>query len=169
MKNMTKTKETKHEHECDGKCCEHKHEQECENCKLAEAKAQEMESLYKRALADYTNLSKRNEEDKFKIISFANEILITKMIGVLDDLEESQKHSKSDGIDMVINKFKKILSDAGVSEMNPENEVFDPVSHEALDLVDGEKDKIIVVNRKGYLLSGKVIRPALVTVGNGNS
>lgn len=130
---------------------------------------EEMENLYKRALADYTNLSKRYEEDKIKIISFANEILITKILGVLDDLEESQKHVKSDGIEMVIQKFKKILNESGVTEMNPVNEVFDPVSHEALELVDGEKDKIIVVNRKGYLLSGKVIRPALVSVGNGNS
>lgn len=157
---MPKTKDTKHECEC---------QKECENCKVLEAKASEMESLYKRALADYINLSKRNEEDKFKIISFANEILITKMIGVLDDLEESQKHSKSDGIGMVINKFKKILNDAGVSEMNPESESFDPVSHEALDLVDGEKDKVIMVNKKGYLLAGKVIRPALVSVGKGSS
>lgn len=156
---MPKIKETKHECEC---------QHECENCKVAETKAFEMENLYKRALADYINLSKRNEEDKFKIISFANEILITKMLGVLDDLEESQKHSKSDGIDMVISKFKKILNDAGVSEVNPENGIFDPISHEALDLIDGEKDKIITVNRKGYLLFGKVIRPALVSVGKGN-
>ncbi|PIR42184.1 nucleotide exchange factor GrpE [candidate division WWE3 bacterium CG_4_9_14_0_2_um_filter_35_11] len=142
---------------------------ECKNCEELKLKVLDLENSYKRALADYTNLSKRYDEDKIKIISFANEILITKMLGVLDDLEESQKHVKSDGIDMVIQKFKKVLTEAGITELNPINEIFDPISHEALDLVNGEKDKIIIVNRKGYLLSDKVIRPALVSVGNGNS
>lgn len=151
---MSKIKETKHE---------------CKNCEELKSKVLELENSYKRALADYTNLSKRNDEDKIKIISFANEILITKMLGVLDDLEASQKHDQSEGINMVIQKFKKILTEAGVIELDPINEVFDPASHEALELVSGEKDKVIVVNRKGYLLSGKVIRPALVSVGNGNS
>lgn len=142
---------------------------ECDHCQANELKINDLENSYKRALADYTNLNKRYEEDKIKIIAFANEILITKMLSVVDDLEESQKHNKSEGIEMVIQKFKKILIEAGVTEMNPVNEVFDPASHEALELVSGEKDKIIVVNRKGYLLAGKVIRPALVSVGSGNS
>lgn len=133
---------------------------ECQNCK-------NFENLYKRALADYTNLNRRFEDDKIKIVAFANEVLISKLLQVLDDLEEAQKHIKDEGIDKVMQKFKKILEDEGVNEMNPENEVFDPTSHEALDLVDGEKDKVINVHRKGYLLSGKVIRPALVSVGNG--
>lgn len=142
---------------------------ECNDCKEKDLKIEELENSYKRALADYTNFSKRYDEDKIKIIAFANEILITKFLSVLDDLEESQKHVKSDGIEMVIQKFKKIITEAGVSEMNPIGEVFDPASHEALELISGEKDKTILVNRKGYLLSGKVIRPALVSVGNGNS
>lgn len=128
-----------------------------------------LEEAYKRSVADYANLSRRTEEDKIKMIKFANEVLIMKLINVLDDMEESQKHLNDDGVGKIIVKFKKILEDEGLAQVDESIIVFDPTIHEAMDSVDGEAGIIVKTIRKGYLLNDKVIRPALVSVGNGKN
>lgn len=128
-------------------------------------KYQDMENSYKRAVADYTNLTRRTEEEKEKIIKFANASLLKDILEILDDLEQSQTHIKDEGIDKIVEKFTKILSDYGVESFESENDNFDPNLHEAIESVDGPSGKIIKVHRKGYTMLGKVLRPALVAVG----
>ncbi|KKS39784.1 MAG: hypothetical protein UV03_C0021G0011, partial [candidate division WWE3 bacterium GW2011_GWE1_42_16] len=48
-----------------------------------------------------------------------------------------------------------------------EHTEFDPMQMEALEIVQGEKNKVVETVSKGYLLNNKLIRPAVVKVGNG--
>lgn len=135
--------------------------------KILKDKCEEMENKYKRALADYTNLQRRSEEEKEKFVKFANEVLIKNVLEILDDLEQSQKHIQDEGLDKVVDKFKKFLTDQGVEEIPAEGEKFNPELHEAIESVEGEEAKVIKVHRKGYKFFSKPLRPALVAVGSG--
>lgn len=127
------------------------------------------EGKYIRALADYQNLVKRTEEERYRLMDFANEILIQKLLPVIDDMEESVKHIKNEGLQKVLDKLLKILEDAGLQVISPkEGEDFNSDCHEALDTIKGKNGKIMKVHRKGYNLNSKVIRPALVAVGKEN-
>lgn len=128
-------------------------------------KTSELESQLKRALADYANLQKRTEEEKKAVVKFGNVVLIAKFLDILDHLEEAQKTINSEGLELVIKKFKDNLDSEGVNEISTQGEVFDPVKHEGIATVEGEKDgEIAQVLQKGYELDGKVIRPARVRV-----
>lgn len=128
-------------------------------------KTKEVEEQLKRALADYANLQKRTEEEKKAVIKFGNVVLLAKFLDILDHLEEAQKTINSEGLELVIKKFKDTLSLEGVSEIAANGSHFDPAKHEGIATVEGEKSgEIAEVLQKGYELDGKVIRPARVRV-----
>ena len=129
----------------------------------------QLESQLKRTLADYQNLIKRVEQDKAELIKFVNADLLTKILPVLDDLERTQAHLKNEGLQLTLNKFKMILANEGVSEMKLLNTVFDPKTAECNELVAGQKDLILAVVQKGFYLHNRVLRPARVKVGKGDS
>lgn len=136
--------------------------------KIAKDHLKELENSYKRALADYSNLKRRYEEDKLNLVKFANEVLIGKLVQVLLDLEGAQKYIKDDGLNKIIEKFAKLLKEEGLEEINPKGKPFDASRHEAIESVDGENNKVVKVLRKGYKLHNKTILTALVAIGNGN-
>lgn len=128
-------------------------------------KNQELESQLKRALADYSNLQKRTEEEKKNIVKFANTVLIANFLDILDNLEEAQKTVDSQGLELVIKKFKDCLANEGVKEIAAAGAEFNPNHHEGIALVAGEKEgQIAEVLQKGYEIDGKIIRPARVKV-----
>jgi molecular chaperone GrpE len=74
------------------------------------------------------------------------------------------------GIKMIFNEFKDVLEEAGLEEINPEGEPFDPNFHDALvqqhhDTV--EEDNVIQVFEKGYKVKSKILKPAKVIVSKG--
>lgn len=125
----------------------------------------ELLEQFKRARADYLNLEKRVASEKEVIVSFANEVLIARLLPVLDGLEKACGDVKSEGLNLVLNEFKKVLIEAGVSEIEAKDKVFDPNFHEAVEVVEGEEGKVVDVVRKGYVLRGKVVRVVRVRVG----
>ncbi len=127
----------------------------------------DLENNWKRALADYANLQKRMYEERSDLVKFANSSLIAKILPVLDNLELVQKHSKDLGLDMIIKDLRQTLLEEGVEEILVEGKDFDSFLMDAIDSVEGPKDKIMEVVQKGYLLKGKVLRPARVKVGRG--
>ena len=127
----------------------------------------DLENNWKRALADYANLQKRMYEERSDLIKYANTSLIAKILPVLDNLELVQIHSKDIGLDMIIKELKQTLLDEGVEEILVENKDFDSLLMDAIDSVDGPAGKVIETAQKGYLLKGKVLRPARVKVGRG--
>jgi molecular chaperone GrpE len=130
---------------------------------------EELENKWKRALADYQNLEKRVEAERVNYIKLANSQLIIRLLSVADDLERAANHIKDSGIDMILKQLTKTLKDEGVEEIKTQGEKFDPEKMEAIEIVDGDKDKVIAVERKGYVLNGMILRPAAVKVGSGKN
>lgn len=125
----------------------------------------EVEGKWKRAVADYENLVKRTEKEKENFVKFANQRLLEKLLGVLDDLELCQKHFSDQGLNLGIEKFKKILESEGVKEIEVLGKDFNPQLMEAVEEVPGPKNKVIEVIARGYLLNETILRPAKVKVG----
>ncbi len=142
-----------------------------EKLKAAEAKAKEYLDSWQRAQADFVNMRKRDEEAKVEFTKFVNEKLISELIPVLDSFNLALAHGEK-GIEPVCNQFIKVLNQNGLEESNPAGEVFDPKFHEAVGVVPTNKKeedhKVLEVVQKGYILSGKIIRPAKVKIGQNN-
>ncbi|MDD4923570.1 MAG: nucleotide exchange factor GrpE [Dehalococcoidales bacterium] len=131
---------------------------------------------WKRTQADFVNYKRRSEQEKEDTIKFGNSMLLLALLPVLDDLqraldsvpEEINNIPWVEGIRLIERKFNNCLESQGVKVIKTEGEAFDPNIHEAALHVDGEDGIIIDELQKGYKLYDRVIRPAMVTVGNGN-
>ena len=113
-------------------------------------KVEELEAQLKRALADYQNLQKRFEKEKQEIVKFSNQVLLTKVLGVLE------------GFEMVMTQFSDILAKEGFEKVElHEGEKFDANTMEA---IDGEGDVIDIVYSHAYTLHDRVVRHGRVKV-----
>lgn len=129
----------------------------------------EMENNWKRALADYKNLEKRVVEERSAIIQFAGSIFASKLLPILDSLEMLEMHLKDVGLNLTLKEFKQILKSEGLEEIEVFGKAFDPSNMEAIEVADGEKDKVLEILQKGYLFREKLLRPARVKVGKGGN
>jgi molecular chaperone GrpE len=144
---------------------------------LAEAKAKAEANLagWQRAQADFINYKKRTEQERQELSKFANSVLILSLLPVLDDFERAfssippkmGKLSWLDGIRLIERKMWAILQAQGLSPIKALGEPFDPALHEAVRQDRGQEGIVIEEIQKGYLLEDRVIRPAMVVVGNG--
>jgi len=133
-----------------------------------EKKLSEMEKNWIRALADYKNLEKRVTQDKVVLIEYANKTLVENLLPVLDNFEMMSKHTKDDGIKISVNEFKNVLKAAGLKKIEVEiGDEFDPEIMDAIESVEGEKNKVVEIVRKGFKFKNSLIRPVSVKVGIG--
>lgn len=132
------------------------------------------------ARADYENLQKRMKQEIENARKFAIQDFVDKLLPAKDSMEKGLDIAYiEDGIDVetllewMISTLKicdEVFLAAGVEEINPRGEVFNPEFHEAMTVktVDNEKPDIVLsVFQKGYLLNGRLIRPARVEVSGG--
>lgn len=149
-----------------------------EKLKKSEAERQEYLTGWQRAKADLINARKRDEVDRMEFLKFANERLIDGLIPVLDSFElamnnkevwEKAEKNWRTGVESIAGQLKKALSDAGLEEVNPVGQKFDPMRDEAASYepVDSEDKNHVIINvvQKGYNLNGRPMRPAKVRVG----
>ena len=129
----------------------------------------ELETKWKRALADYQNLEKRVIQEKQEFVKFSNALLLSKLLAVLDDLERAEKHLKDQGLSLAVNKFKEVLQKENLEEIKAQGEEFNPELMEATEIIEGPKNRVVEVVNKGYLLNNKVLRVAKVKVGGNQS
>lgn len=127
-----------------------------------------LETMCKQALADYQNLKKRSSAEKELIIKFSNEVLIGKLLDVFIGLGLASEHLKDNGLDGVYAKFLSVLKSEGLEIIDPIGEDFNSHEHEGVEILPGENGKVIKVLQKGFKLNNKVLKPAVVAVGNGN-
>jgi len=130
-------------------------------------KIEELTNLWKRALADYQNLEKRQEKEKSDFVRFASANLILKFIPVLGNLEKTVENLKDQGLELIVDEFRKVLREEGVEEIKSLGEKFNPQLMEAVEVVKGDgknDDTVAEVTERGYLLSGKVLLPSKVKV-----
>ena len=133
-----------------------------------EAKNVELENNWKRALADYKNLERRTAEDREAFINFANETLIRSLLPIVDHMEMLLAHFPDESLKMILKDFHQTLMAEGVLEIETLNKDFDENTMDAVEMVEGEKNKVVEVLVKGYFLKNKLLRPAGVKVGQGN-
>lgn len=133
-----------------------------------EAQLSESHSKYLRALADYQNLEKRMGTAVDQARQQTRRDVIGRFIGVLDDLEKAEVFVQDTGLQMIMDRFKSILAEAGVEEMQLLGTEYDPYIAEAVEVVapaEGQADNIVTeIVRKGYKIGENVIRPAQVKV-----
>ncbi len=125
----------------------------------------ELESHYKRALADYQNLQRRVEEERINWIQSANKELLLKILPILDTLMLAHKHLKDKGLELSIQQFLDILEKEGVAKIETAGKEFNPHTMECVEIIEGDNNKVLEEARVGYMLYDKVIRPAQVKVG----
>lgn len=137
---------------------------------------EEVTGQFKRALADYHNLEKRVAEGRSEMNSWATNNLIEKLLPSLDYLElatkgagdEEKKSGWFKGVEMAIRQLQDTLKNEGLDEIKADGQ-FDPTLHEAVDTRVGDEGKVLEITRRGYVLNGKVLRPAQVIVGRKES
>ena len=126
---------------------------------------EEFKNKYLRALADYQNLEKRVNEERFELMKMGNKNLLIKVIPFLDNLEKAEVFVKDQGLKISKDHFMQILKEAGLEEMDLMGKDFDPNFAEAIDIIPGREDnKVVEVLRKGYKFEDKIIRVAQVKV-----
>lgn len=144
-----------------------KEKKEIREIKKLRKRVEELEENWKRALADYQNLEKRIISEKQDFAKWANAGLIDKLLAVLDTLEKAVEQIKDKGLKLVLDQFKTVLESEGLTEIKTLGEKFNPETMDAVEMVEGERNKVIEVVLKGYKLNDKVLRPAKVKVGGG--
>ena len=138
----------------------------------AEARALEHRDLYMRALAELDNVRKRASRDveqahKYAVDKFANDL-----IGVKDSLElgltsEASGETLRAGTEATLKLLAKAFEKAGLVELEPLGEVFNPEVHEAMAMMPSAQhapNTVSQVVQKGYTLNGRLLRPARVIV-----
>lgn len=117
----------------------------------------------RRALADYQNLAKRNQEQQLKMVKFASRELLSALMQPLEHLNLAAAQLKDPGLDMVVKQFWQVLETAGVQEVAAVGQTVDPHTMEVVQAGDN-KQKVTQVIRKGYLLHGELLQPAKVII-----
>ena len=143
----------------------------------AETKIAELQDKYLRQVAEFDNYRKRTIKEKAELVLNGAEKTVTAILPVLDDLERALKNmdkmedvdAVKKGVDLIYQKFVKVLGDQGVKKIDTENADFNTDLHEAIAQVpapsDEMKGKVIDCVKSGYTLNEKVIRHAQVAVG----
>lgn len=120
-----------------------------------------------RTLADYDNLVKRVEREREVFGKVASIGVLTKLMPVLDNIENAEKHLQDPGLAICIGEFKKVFSEEGLNEISPKiGDEFDENLMEAIEVVSGTEDnKISEVVLTGWKFNdGQVVRHAKVKV-----
>jgi molecular chaperone GrpE len=139
----------------------------------AQAKLTEMQDAYLRAKAEADNTRRRAQEDIAKAHKFAIESFAESLLPVKDSLEMALKvetpslESLKEGVDMTLKQLVAAFDKHRLIEVNPQQgEKLDPMKHQAISMVPAEQEAntIVTVLQKGYMISDRLLRPALVTV-----
>ena len=141
------------------------------------AELEDQKDKFVRKVAEFENFRRRSAKERVELIQTAGKEVITDLLDVLDDCDRAQKQIEKsednkeikDGVLLVFNKLRNILSAKGLKPMQTIHEEFNPDLHEAITEIPaptGElKGKILDEIVKGYYLNDKIIRHAKVVVG----
>ncbi len=132
-------------------------------------KIEELTNDLKRVQAEFSNRSKQMDKEKQEFAQYASCAVLCKILPIIDELEIAIQNMKDKddkkGVQMILDKMKKLLSEEEVKEIKCIGEKFDPFKHEAIEYSKGEKEGIILEElQKGYSIKGKVLRSSKVKV-----
>lgn len=168
--------ETAAEMEADGEVAESAAEDLASLLEDARAKADEHYEQMVRTHAELENLKRRHARDLENAHKFALDKFVAELLGVWDSLELGHNASLDEAAD--VQKLRegteltlKMLGDAmgkfGVEQIDPIDQPFNPEFHQAMSMQprgDVPANTVVAVVQKGYLLNGRLVRPAMVMV-----
>ena len=134
-----------------------------------------------RAVAEAENVRRRAAQDVQKARDFALEKFAAELLSVVDNLEralqaigDADDTNKAivEGIEITYKGFLNTLEKFGISVVDPQAQPFNPEHHEAMGMQESAEhpnNTVIAVMQKGYLLNGRLLRPAMVMVSRAPS
>jgi molecular chaperone GrpE len=148
------------------------HEDWQERLDAAVQQAAENHDKYLRALAESENMRKRMERLCEDRVWQETKRLLTYLVELEDQLHEALQYADPDdplgeGIRITYEQLQRALDQEGAEAVPAVGETFDPSIHEAVEMADkgqGRPNEVTVEYRKGYLLDGRLLRPARVQV-----
>ena len=145
--------------------------------KLSEqaAKTEESRDRLLRLAAEFENFRKRTDGEKQKLAEFAESILLSKFLPILDSIEqvlkfsaeEEDKENLSAGLKLVTKELHRIFHDLGLKPLEVLGKPFDPHAAEAVEVSedpDCAEGTVLSILRTGYQYKDRVLRPALVRI-----
>jgi molecular chaperone GrpE len=127
--------------------------------------------------AEMDNMKKRFEREKENLLKYGNEKVLNNLLDVVDNLDRTVDAISADedekikniysGIEMVRKQFLDVLKSSGLEKVEALGAIFDPNLHEALaqQPAEGkEEQEIIQIFQHGYVLNGRLLRPAKVVI-----
>lgn len=169
------------QNECDTQACEASKEptQEEQITQLQE-QLKQSEDKYLRVHADFENIKKRLEKEKYQAIDYASEKFARDLLAPIDTLEmalaaeeaatnlsaEDLLAKLKEGVELTIKNFYTAFEKHNITVVDTNGE-FDPNYHNAIMQVASENHEngdIVQVMQKGYLLKDRLLRPAMVSI-----
>jgi molecular chaperone GrpE len=146
--------------------------------KMLEEKEKEFKEHHDRLLrlaADFDNYKKRAAREKEDLAKFANEDLIRGILPFIDNLERALLHAQKvtdtgvliEGVRMTIQQLLQTLNKFGLSSFQSVGKPFDPAMHEAMLVVETDKqepNQVVEEFQKGYFLNERLLRAATISV-----
>lgn len=146
-----------------------------EELQKLKADVEKAQDSYLRTLADFDNFRKRQRDECARLTSFAREELILKVFPIMDNFQralqaaEAQHSYESlvEGVSLTLRQMQEMLKAEGVEAIEAAGQEFNPELHEALMTVATDEyppHTVIDELEQGYMLNGKLLRPARVRV-----
>jgi len=141
-----------------------------------EKEAQAHYDKYMRTAADLENYKKRMAREHADLVRYGNEKLIKDLMPILDSLDRALKQTSdasaevqafSDGLKLIEAQFMACLQKHGVEKIEARGKDFDPNLHQAVMMIESEEfedNKVVEEFETGYLLNGRLLKPAKVSV-----
>ena len=142
----------------------------------AQAKAAEYYDAFLRSKAEMDNVRRRAQDDVAKAHKFAVESFAESLLPVIDSLEAALKteHAAPDavrsGIELTLKQLTAAFEKNRLAPIDPAGQKFDPNLHQAISMVPSDTvpaQHVVATLQKGWTISERVLRPALVTVSQG--
>jgi len=139
--------------------------------------AEEHRDRYLRAAAEFDNARKRAAREREEYTRYANESLLRELLPVLDNFERALQSARNEttaaavtaGVELIQRELLRVLEKFGVTSFTSVGQPFDPERHEAIARVPAQgqpEGTVVDETARGYLLNGRVLRPAMVTVAS---
>jgi molecular chaperone GrpE len=144
-----------------------------EQINQARLKADENWELLLRTKAEMENLRRRTQKDLENAHKFGTEKLVSELLPIMDSMElglsidDPSVESIREGMGLTLNMVSQLFEKFNIEVIDPVNEKFDPEVHQAMAMQPSdevEPNTVLSVMQKGYLLNGRLVRPAMVMV-----
>ena len=151
-----------------------KQEEEPEAKQQAQPELEQLRNQVLRLQADFENARKRWRKEQAQVQEIANAELLRQLLEIFDDFQRAvsapangQADTFRAGVEMIAKRLEAFLKSYGITPIEAVGKPFDPAMHEAVshEATDSAPESTVLAElRRGYLMNGRVLRPAVVKV-----